>query len=157
MFAFVDRVRTSGIALLAAFLALPAVAAARRPYRPEPPERAVAVACASVAPGEAVPLRRALVESVAPLYQNTRSGRHLSGATLIVRAEPGLGAEQVQRIFECQIARCAVRPASESCPLAVTGVRARVTTAEGRFRVQLWSDYVGAGREIFDRSRALGS
>ena len=63
----------------------------------------------------------------------------------------------MQRVFECQIARCAVRPAPAGCPLAVEGVRARVTAAEGRYRVQLWSDYAGAGRVILDRLLALRS
>lgn len=157
MFVFVNRARASCIAFLLAFLAVPAVAAARRPARPEPPEKAIAAACASVAPGESVPLRRGLVESVAPLYRNTRSGRRLSGATLIVRAEPGVDPERLQRVFECQIAHCALRPISDSCPLAIEGVRARVTAAEGHFLVQLWSDYAGAGPEIFKRSRSLGS
>ena len=149
-----SRPKIVAAALLASSLSLPATASARGTGRSQA-ALDVATACAGVSEPGVISLPRETVESVSPLYQRTRSGKQLSGATVIVRAEPGRTAEQLQRAFQCQIARCSVRPVSDSCPLAIQGVRARVEPADRRFVVQLWSDDAAAGREILARSRSL--
>lgn len=52
--------RSAGIALVASLLPLPAVAHTGARNRPEPPGRAVEIAGAGAAAGDAVPLRRGL-------------------------------------------------------------------------------------------------
>ena len=151
-----NGIRSTAAALLASSLMLsPAAASARGPQR-GPPADDEAARCAGVPPTRSLPIPREAVVSVSPLYQHLRSGRQLSGATLLLRAGPGVEAARLQRAFRCQISRCSVHPALEGCPLAVPGARVRVEPAGQEVRVQLWSDYAGAGPVILARARLLG-
>lgn len=150
-----NAMRVAGIVVVASGLCLPLAAGARRPYRAPDPHDVAATACAGIRPSEAPPLRRELLESVTPLYQRTRSGKHLAGATVTIRAGAGLTADQLQRIFDCQIARCVLAPAFEGCPLATEGVRVRVVSEADHFLVQIWSDDAAAGRQILARTESL--
>ena len=151
-----NGIRSTAAVLLASSLMLPpAVAPARGPHRGQSTDDEAAT-CAGVPPSPSFAIPREAVVSVSPLYQRLRSGRQLSGATLLVRAGPGAEADRLQRAFRCQIARCSVHPAPEGCPLAVQGIRVRVEPDGQQVRIQLWSDYTGAGPEIFARARLLG-
>jgi hypothetical protein len=145
--------------LVLAALALataPGMAAARGETHGQVAFEKAAATCAGVPDGRSWAFAVGSVQSVDPMFQNTRSGRRLSGATLTLRAEHDLSAADAERAIRCQIARNALGSTRDGGPLAIEGARARVVeSGSGRYLLQLWSDYVGAGPEILARSRAL--
>lgn len=146
------------LAAILAASAVPGIAAARGESHRQVALAQAAAACAGQPENHAWAFSAASVEAVAPIFQNTRSGRKLSGATLTLRDAQGASAAGMERAIRCQIARNALASASDSGPLTVEGARARVLDAgASRFLVQVWSDYAGAGPQILARSQALAS
>ena len=82
-----------------------------------------------------------------------------AGATVAVRALPGLTSEWLQRIVDCHLARNAalghVVPEMPDCPLVPRGVEARVRPAGNGFAVDIRADDPDSAREILDRARRL--
>jgi len=146
------------LAAVLAVGAFPGIAAARGESHRQVALAQAATACAGLPEGHSWAISAASAEAVAPIFQNTRHGRQLSGATLTLRAAQSGSAADMERAIRCQIARSLLAPARDGGPLAVEGARARVLDAgAGRFLLQLWSDYVGAGPEILARSQALAT
>jgi hypothetical protein len=146
------------LAAILAAGAVPGIAAARGESHRQVALAQAATACAGLPDGHSWTFSAATVEAVAPIFQNTRGGRKLAGASLTLRDPQGATASDVERAIRCQIARNALAPARDRGPLAVEGARARVLGAgAGRFVVQVWSDYAGAGPEILARSQPLAT
>lgn len=146
------------LAAILAAVAVPGIAAARGESHRQVALAQAATACAGIPEGHSWAFSAASLETVAPIFQNTRGGRKLSGASLTLRDAQGASAADVERAIRCQIARNALASARDGGPLTVEGARARVLDAgAGRLLVQVWSDYVGAGPEILARSKALAT
>jgi hypothetical protein len=94
------------------------------------------------------------VEGVSPMYRITRSGRHLVGVAVDYRSGLDLSPKKLQAALECQMARGRAQP-SETSPLAVKNVQARVRPEGGRMRVELTADDTSSANEILQRSRRL--
>jgi hypothetical protein len=79
------------------------------------------------------------------------------GARIVVRAQPGMTAEWLQRVADCHTAQVAVaEPTSlTASPLDVKGARITVTSAGDGFSVEVTSGDPRVGREILARSRPL--
>lgn len=113
-------------------------------------------ACCGVTASDAdLPIRPDAVESISPIYRNTRSGRHLQGVAIVYRSGLGLTSQRLQAALDCQIARNRVQPSAGSSPLAVSHVDARVRADGERIRADLTSDYVASAEETLLRSRKL--
>ena len=87
------------------------------------------------------------------------AGPHLVGASVSVKAVPGLTKEYLQRLVNCHLARNAsvgfVMPEMGSCPLSVKGATATVESAGPGFRVDIRADDGQAAEEILKKARAL--
>lgn len=102
---------------------------------------------------------------VEPLVSTTSSSKgstaHTDGATITIRAVPGLTAEYLQRVVSCHLARNAsmgfAMDEMSFCPLAVKGASAIVSSGSGSFRVDIRGDGDAATKEILRRANALGS
>lgn len=108
--------------------------------------------------------RREDVAGTEPLQSVASGGRgatapHLVGASVTIRAVPGLTKEYLQRLVTCHAARNAsmgfAMPEMASCPLSVKGASATVESAGAGFRVDIRADDSQAAEEILRRARAL--
>lgn len=107
-------------------------------------------------------VRQEDIERAVPLreqrYRVSRSNALpvLRGATIYVRAVPGLTVDLLQRIADCHVAEVTERAQPESwmstCPLFVPGAEAKVRFEGGRFVVEVRGDSAGAAEEILTRS-----
>lgn len=83
----------------------------------------------------------------------------LLGASITVRAVPGLTKEYLQRLVNCHVARNAAMgysmPEMTSCPLSVKGASATVESAGSAFKVKIQATELGAAQEINRRAKAL--
>jgi hypothetical protein len=79
------------------------------------------------------------------------------GARILLRAQPGMTAEWLQRIAECHMAKVAVAtPATlTSSPLDVRGALVSVQSTGNGFAVDITSPDVKVAREILTRARAV--
>ncbi|HVU50987.1 MAG TPA: hypothetical protein VHL80_09900 [Polyangia bacterium] len=79
------------------------------------------------------------------------------GARILLRAEPGMTAEWLQRIAECHMAKVAVAvPGTLSTsPLDVRGALVSVQSTGDGFSVDITSPDVKTAREILTRARAI--
>jgi hypothetical protein len=86
-------------------------------------------------------------------------GRVSRGARVQFRDVPGLTAQRLQRIVDCQLARDAVLGHDvvemSYCPLVPLGARAKVRAGSNGYFIEVVSDDERAGREIERRARAL--
>jgi hypothetical protein len=86
--------------------------------------------------------------------------KRLMGASVRVRAVPGLTVERLQHLVDCHIKRNLAAGYAltemESCPLSLRGVRAVVAGPSGGvFTVSISSDDGGTALEILKRSKTL--
>ena len=83
----------------------------------------------------------------------------LVGATVVVRAVPGLTKEYLQRAIDCHLARNAAMGFGMTemafCPLSVRGVRATVVSSGAGFGVELRTDDAAAATEVLKRATML--
>ncbi len=101
--------------------------------------------------------------SSAKLESTVQSGKvtttKLAGASIVVKAVPGLTKEYLQRTIDCHLARNAAMGFAmldmAFCPLAVKGARATVESAGGGFRVEIRADDPDAAKEVLKRAQAL--
>lgn len=100
------------------------------------------------------PLHADSIESVSPIFQITRSGRHLYGAAITYRPGLGLDASQMQETLDCQIASGRHHESPDS-PFTVTDVEARVRTKGDRLFVEITSRFADSAREILNRTMRL--
>ena len=89
----------------------------------------------------------------------SRSNPRLRGATVTLRAVPGLTAEWLQRAIDCHISRNAVLghddPSMSACPLGLGGVTATVRSTRNGFAVDIRSDDAAVAEAIWQRAQAL--
>lgn len=106
--------------------------------------------------------REDLVSSEA--LQSTASGsktstQRLLGASVTVKAVPGLTKEYLQRLVSCHSARNAsmafAMPEMAHCPMSVKGASATVESAGPGFRVDIRAEDSQAAAEILRRAKAL--
>lgn len=126
---------------------------------------AEASACAGLAPEDrdVSPFMYATdVASVEPIIV-VRGGKFQEtdtrGATVTVRAVPGLTAEWLQRIVDCHLARDAalgnVVPEMPDCPLVPAGVSAKVSSTGAGFAVEIRAGTEAIGQDVLARARRL--
>jgi hypothetical protein len=121
--------------------------------RSEAPDTAAARACCGLSADVVdLSLRPDAVESAAPLYRYTRSGRHLVGVVITYRAGIGQSPETLQYALECQLARGRANPSSQS-PLGVKDATATIRTRGGRVHAEITSDRESSAAEIVRRTR----
>jgi hypothetical protein len=79
------------------------------------------------------------------------------GARILLRAQPGMTAEWLQRIAECHMAKvAAANPATlTGSPLDVKGALVSVQSSGDGFAVDITSPDVRVAREILTRARAM--
>jgi hypothetical protein len=79
------------------------------------------------------------------------------GARILLRAQPGMTAEWLQRIAECHMAKVAASsPATLSTsPLDVKGALVSVQSSGDGFAVDITSPDVKVARDILNRARAM--
>jgi hypothetical protein len=79
------------------------------------------------------------------------------GARILLRAQPGVTAEWLQRIAECHTAKVAVtsKPALTFSPLDVKGALVTVQSMGNGFAVDITSPDVKVAKEIFTRAQAV--
>lgn len=86
-------------------------------------------------------------------------GPHVVGASVTIRAVPGVTKEYLQRLVDCHTARNASMgfsmPEMASCPLSVKGASATVASAGPAFRVDIRAEDIHAAEEILRRATAL--
>jgi len=84
----------------------------------------------------------------------------VQGASIMIRAEPGMTKEYLQRKIDCHLARNATagfsRPDMAFCPLAVRGAAASVSSEGATLRIDITSDEPSAAEEIRARAQRLG-
>jgi len=80
-----------------------------------------------------------------------RSSTRLEGAVVNVAAQPGLTREWLQR----QVSAAPVSDEQSSCPLAVDGATARVTSTGDGFAITVSSPNRDGAKEILRRAQAL--
>lgn len=107
--------------------------------------------------------REAIVE-VRPLMRGgagDHANEELAGATVVLRAAPGMTAERLQRTVDCHLARNASLghhvPEMSYCPLVPKGVRASVASVPNGFGVAITTDEPATAEEILRRARSLRS
>lgn len=83
----------------------------------------------------------------------------LLGASVTLRAVPGLTKEYLQRLVNCHSARNAsmgfAMPEMAVCPLSVNGAKATVESSGPNFRIEIRADDTQAANEILRRAKAL--
>jgi hypothetical protein len=79
------------------------------------------------------------------------------GARILLRAQPGMTAEWLQRIAECHMAKVAVASPTmlTTSPLDVKGALVSVQSTGNGFSVDITSPDVRIAREILTRARAI--
>jgi hypothetical protein len=79
------------------------------------------------------------------------------GARILLRAQPGMTAEWLQRIAECHMAKVAVSSPTTltASPLDVKGALVSVQSTGNGFSVDITSPDFKVAKEILSRSRAL--
>jgi hypothetical protein len=79
------------------------------------------------------------------------------GARILLRAQPGMTAEWLQRVADCHSAKVAVSsPATLTMsPLDIKGVLVSVQSMGNGFAVDITSPDVKVAREILERARAI--
>lgn len=103
------------------------------------------------------------IMAVDPLNGGATTGKSAPprtvGATVTIRAVPGLTAEWLQRVIDCHVARNAALghavPEMPTCPLVPKGASAKVSSAGTGFAVAIQSDDPEAAREILRRATLL--
>ncbi len=101
------------------------------------------------------------ITAVEPLTRQGKAGKPdtVLGATVTLRAVPGLTAEWLQRVVDCHIARNASlgNPLIDAptCPLVPKDVKATVTSTGTGFAVELRSPNKKSAEEILSRSQQL--
>jgi hypothetical protein len=147
------------LALLAAVaLAISTFASACRPAATA--EERAADACAGVpedAGSQGLFPYRDEIERVEPykVEVSSKEPARLAGATLVLRAEPGLTAEWLERLLECHLARRVPCPDGESCPLEVGPLHVDARSAGPTFIVDVRARDPETAREALRRARAL--
>lgn len=107
--------------------------------------------------------RREDIASVTDFSVEKNTGKikttSVRGASITVRAVPGLTREYLQRLIGCHLARNASMGFEmhemDFCPLGVKGAKATVESVDGGFRVDVEGDTDGAIAEIGKRSKVL--
>lgn len=137
-------------------LMLAVVLSIAAPNRAEVPVASEARTCCGLTREEAgLLLRQDVVERVSPLYQITRSGRHLVGAAVAYRPGFGLTLAQLQAAADCQIVEGRLNPSSS--PLGVRNVEARARAERDRLRLDITSTDETSAREIVRRATTVFS
>jgi hypothetical protein len=103
------------------------------------------------------------IAEVSELTEVVPAGRgtatRVVGATVVIRAVPGLTAEWLTRVVDCHLARNAALghdvPEMPDCPLVPAGVTAHVRSAGGGFAVDVRADGQDQALEVLRRARAL--
>lgn len=102
------------------------------------------------------------IASVEPivLHRGGRTPAHeVLGATVTIRAVPGLTAEWLQRVVDCHIARNAAvghdMPEMPDCPLVPKGATATVSSTGTGFAVAIRSEDPAAAEDILARAKRL--
>jgi len=104
------------------------------------------------------PLEGASIATVSPLVDKVESENkkvaftRVVGAEIVLRAEPGVTPESLERRARCHAAEVAGR---EHDPLAVPDVAVRVRPASGAFALQITSKDPAAAHEILSRAQRL--
>jgi hypothetical protein len=97
------------------------------------------------------------IVSVAPYYENQTqlktTTQELRGATLRIQPEPGLTTQWLQ--FRVERAVGSARERAWNSPLAVSGVRAHVSTVPDAFLVTIVARDKSAGSEVLRRAQRL--
>jgi len=106
----------------------------------------------------------ASIAAVSPLYSTLASGKdgaqkRLLGATLIVRTDPGMTAEALDRRIQCHIARHQPRqmPIADDDPFATDGkaLEIRVQSAGPELRVDIAAPSATEARAVLARAKRL--
>lgn len=83
----------------------------------------------------------------------------VKGAAVVFRAVPGLTVEWLQRVVDCHIARNSAMGDEATympyCPLALKGVTATVSPAEGGIAVEIRAEDPEAANEVLRRAEQL--
>jgi hypothetical protein len=103
------------------------------------------------------------VASVGPLERQEQHGKntqaHLAGATVVLRAVPGLTEQWLQRIVDCHLARNAALGVAPTdmphCPLAVKGVSASVRALADGFAVDVQASDPKVAEQVLTRAQQL--
>ncbi len=103
------------------------------------------------------------IASVAPLTERNPPGRHTIagavGATVVLRARPGMTTEWLQRLVDCHLARNASMghdvPEMPYCPLVPHGVTAQVRSTGDGFAIELSADDTDGAAEVLRRAESL--
>lgn len=125
-------------------------------------------ACKGIAPvdRDSSPFSHRDIERVIPVHKTVTTGknrtaRRLVGATIRLRATPGLTREGFQRIIECHLAWNAVTgsvvPEMPDCPLMLKGSQIVVRSSGAGVEVDVTSEESGASYDIWDRAQRLAS
>lgn len=97
------------------------------------------------------------LEQRSATYEDTQPSDN--GATVVIRAAPGLTAEWLQRILNCHLARNAAvghdMPEMPYCPLVPRGVQASVRSVGDGFAVDVTSKDPATAAEIWRRAQHL--
>jgi hypothetical protein len=107
------------------------------------------------------PLRGYQIVSVSPYKIDRTSGRGslrvLRGASVVVRAEPGLTAEWLQLTFSKHVAQMKSSRAMPGCPFGVDGVSIQVKGQGDGYRVDLIANDAQQAEQILSLVRHLGA
>lgn len=102
------------------------------------------------------------IASVEPLvlHREGKAPTHeVRGATVTLRAVPGLTAEWLQRVVDCHLARNAAvghdMPEMPNCPLVPKGATATVSSTGTGFAVAIRSEDPAAAEDILARAKRL--
>lgn len=92
-------------------------------------------------------------------YSAKLGGFRPVGAVVVFRAKPGMTAEWLQRVLDCDLARNAATgwqlPEMTFCPLAVKGATATVSSTGRGFGVTIRAEDPAALTEVIKRAQAL--
>ena len=145
---------TSALAVLASGLAAAA-----------PPPRRMRLACRDVPTAEwsgsslTNPQDIRAIEEIRPEtpVSETEPVPQRWGARIVLRAQPGVTAEWLQRVAECHLAKLdgASGVAPTQSPLDVKGAAISIQSAGDGFDVDVTASELKSGKEILTRARAL--
>lgn len=113
-------------------------------------------------PQSGSPLAAYRIVSVAPYMQEQthikRTWRELRGAIVRVEAQPGLTAEWLQLELDRHVAAMGIQSQNmNDCPLAVPGIRAKVSSAGDGFLVTVVAMDKSSGQEVLRRAQGLAA